>query len=220
MADSIQKVSNSALDPSLTQSTLPDVQSPDIGKNEFLELLVAQLKNQDPLDPQNGDEFAVNLAQFTQVEQLIEINDKLGGDDAASQGVSSLASYLGHEVILDSNQVSVENNDGGILKFNLSSDVSSMKVELLDEAGGVKETIELGASSAGSQSIVLNGLDTKSGKFDYKITANSVNGSPFDVEAQVGGIVSGFIPGPDQTLLIGGKEVSISEILEVHKVQS
>ncbi len=45
--------------------------------NTFMTLLVAQLKNQDPLEPQQGSEFVAQLAQFNSLEQLININDRL-----------------------------------------------------------------------------------------------------------------------------------------------
>jgi flagellar basal-body rod modification protein FlgD len=48
-----------------------------MGKDEFVKLLVAQMSNQDPLNPMDGKELAVQLAQFSNVEQLININEKL-----------------------------------------------------------------------------------------------------------------------------------------------
>jgi flagellar basal-body rod modification protein FlgD len=49
----------------------------EMGKDAFLKLLVAQLKNQDPLAPSDGKEMAAQLAQFTSVEQLVSMNDTL-----------------------------------------------------------------------------------------------------------------------------------------------
>jgi flagellar basal-body rod modification protein FlgD len=48
-----------------------------MGKDAFLQLLVAQLKNQDPLAPSDGKEMAAQLAQFSNVEQLVTVNDTL-----------------------------------------------------------------------------------------------------------------------------------------------
>jgi flagellar basal-body rod modification protein FlgD len=48
-----------------------------MGKDEFLKLLVAQMKNQDPLNPMDGQQMAAQLAQFSSVEQLISANDTL-----------------------------------------------------------------------------------------------------------------------------------------------
>lgn len=52
--------------------------SSQMGKTEFLELLVAQLKNQDPLDPVNNDQFVTQLASFSSLEQLMSINEGVG----------------------------------------------------------------------------------------------------------------------------------------------
>jgi flagellar basal-body rod modification protein FlgD len=49
----------------------------EMGKEQFLQLLVAQLKNQDPMNPQDGAQMATQLAQFSSVEQLISANDML-----------------------------------------------------------------------------------------------------------------------------------------------
>ncbi|RMD85010.1 MAG: hypothetical protein D6808_06030 [Candidatus Dadabacteria bacterium] len=214
MANDVKGIQAGSLDPSLFEASNPEPKTQEIGKDQFLKLLVAQLKNQDPLDPQKGDEFAVNLAQFSQVEQLVELNKKLGGD---TQNSASLASYLGNEVILDTDKITVSNNDGGILRVNLPTDISSMQIDLIDESGSVVETVNLGESSAGTQTVILNGLDTSSGTYDFKVTAKTESGTEFDVDAKVGGIVTGFIPGPDQVLLLGNREVKVSDIREVYK---
>ena len=60
-------------------SRTPPVAGPSsvLGKDEFLQLLVAQLRHQDPLSPMEGAEFAAQLAQFSSVEQLVSANDTL-----------------------------------------------------------------------------------------------------------------------------------------------
>jgi flagellar basal-body rod modification protein FlgD len=67
--ESAGSTSTSSLVKSLQQAsgTEKKASKGDIGKNEFLNMLVTQLKNQDPLDPMDGDQFAVDLAQFSQV---------------------------------------------------------------------------------------------------------------------------------------------------------
>ena len=63
-------------------NTAPDApatsNTPPVTQDTFLKLLVEQLKNQDPLAPQDGAQFIAQLAQFNSVEQLISINTKLG----------------------------------------------------------------------------------------------------------------------------------------------
>lgn len=56
-----------------------------LGKDAFMKLLVAQLKNQDPMNPQDGQQMAAQLAQFTSVEQLQKLNETMTAG-AAGQG--------------------------------------------------------------------------------------------------------------------------------------
>lgn len=186
----------------------------EVGKDEFLQLLVTQLKNQDPLEPMKGEEFAVNLAQFSQLEQLIAINQKLtGSDDSAA--VASLAGYLGKEITLVDNNIQFSNGDGGIIKFDLAQEASSVRVELLNSDGSVKDVIEIGELNAGRQAVALAGNTSENGTYAYRIMAKGRDGREFQVAGRVAGVVSGFVPGPEPKLLIGSREVDPSAIAEV-----
>ena len=70
---------------------IPTNKKGDMGKDSFLQLLVAQLKNQDPLSPSDGKEMAAQLAQFSSVEQLVSANDTPGQirDALKLQGAAS-----------------------------------------------------------------------------------------------------------------------------------
>jgi flagellar basal-body rod modification protein FlgD len=87
-----------------TTQTTTTKKNDQLGKNEFLTLLITQLKNQDPEQPVDSKEFATQLAQFTQVERLISIDEKLG---PKSGDIGSVAGYLGQQVTLDGSTVSV-----------------------------------------------------------------------------------------------------------------
>ncbi len=184
-----------------------------IGQNEFLQLLITQLKNQDPLDPMKNDQFAVDMAQFTQVEQLIKINEKLDKEEGGDLG--SLASYLGREVSLADTQVNVEGGDGGRMSLNLVGDAADVKIELLNADGSVKEAIEVGALTKGKHSVALDNVQTTDGAYNYRVTATDSTGANVTTKAQISGIVSGFVPGAEPKLLIGSREISPSEIKEV-----
>lgn len=187
-----------------------------IGKNEFLQMLVTQLKNQDPMNPMNGDQFAVNLAQFSQLEQLVSINEKLGGTDSTGGTDSaSLASYLGHEVLTDSKTVTVDGNDGGLLRVNMPSDAANVDVELFDKDGKSVKTVKFGEVKKGEQSLMLNDIDVANGDYTYKITMTTAAGGTSSVLGRTGGLVSGFIPGADPKLLIGSREISPADVKTV-----
>src|SRR5690625_601492 len=91
-----------------------------LGQQEFLHLLVAQMQNQDPLNPMDGTEFASQLAQFNSVEQLIHLNQGLGmlqaSQDAMSSSLSNsmAASLAGKQVKALSNQLWLESGEGKI----------------------------------------------------------------------------------------------------------
>lgn len=219
MASSVIDTSiiNSLNQPAANEKTKKKGDPTSIDGNEFLTLLITQLKNQDPTDPMKDEDFAVNMAQFTQVEQLIKINDKLEAQSGGGGGdLGSLASYLGREVSIDSDQIAVEGNDGGRIRVNLPSDAASVQVELLNADGSVKETIDAGALAKGRYSLALTDLQTTEGSYGYRVTARDANGVSLNVNPKVAGIVSGFIPGADPKLVIGSREVSPSEITEVN----
>ena len=202
------------LDQSLT--SIPAAAKKDksaVDKTDFLNLLVTQLKHQDPLEPMKNEEFAVQLAQFSQLEQLISINQKVGGGQQAD--LSSLASYLGHEVSISSDKIAVKGQDGGQLKLDLVQDAREVEVEVLGSDGAVKQSLKLGPLTAGKHIVALKGIDVANGEYQFQVKATSTHGGEFKPDVKVAGIVSGFVPGPEPKLLIGSREVDPSEVTEV-----
>lgn len=194
-----------------TAATSKKRKNDELGKNEFLSLLVTQLKNQDPLDPMKSEEFAVNLAQFSQLEQLVSINDNL---TAGSSDAASMAGYLGQEVYVAADKLEVEGGKGGKLKFTLPQD-AAVTVELLRNDGSIAERVNVGQLKAGEQTVDLSGLTSPSGEYGFRVSAQGAVGPATNPTARVGGIVTGFVPGPKPTLLVGSREVPPADIVEV-----
>jgi len=204
------QVAGDALGGAASKKDNPEI----IDQTEFLELLVTQLQNQDPLNPMQNEEFAVQLAQFTQVEQLIGINEKLESDKG-SDSFGSLVSYLGQEVWLDSDVVSVSNGNAGEIAFQLGNNASNVQVELVDSAGIVQQVLSFGPLSSGSHRIPLDEVTAANGDYQARVKAVSSGGGEITPEVSVAGIVNGYIPGPNPTLLVGDREVLTSEISRV-----
>lgn len=204
----------SKLDPSLTQIPQKEARKKDeIGQNEFMTLLVAQLKAQDPMDPMKNEDFAVNLAQFSQLENLVAIKETLKGGD---NSIASLSGYLGQQVLLNSNEVVAHEGDAGQLLINLSGNAANVEVNLLNAEGGVVDTINYGAVEAGEHTLQLNGLSAANGAYGVSVSASSSTGSSVGVTSNVSGLVTGFIPGDQPTLLLGNREIDPALIKEVH----
>lgn len=193
-------------------STNNQIKNAQISKNEFLNLLVTQLKNQDPLDPMKNDQFAVNLAQFSQLEQLVSINDKIGTQKA---DLNSMAAYLGHMVTLNNDTTTVANHAGGTVKFDLAKDAADVRIDLVRDDGSVADSFSLGAMAQGSQTIQLANVGADDGVYHVRVEGQSTIGTILQPKVYAAGMVSGFIPGPEPKLLVGNKQVDPSEVLEV-----
>lgn len=218
MANDLQVGITDRLDPSLTQ--LP-VEKEDpkngaqVNKDEFLQLLVVQLQNQDPLDPMKNEDFAVNLAQFSQLEQLVDINNKIGAEKETGTDISSLASYLGHNVALNTDSIEVESGNGGSIKFKLDNTSPNVKLDLLAADGSIVKTVSLGQFDKGTHVVDLENLGVSSGNYGFNVKALNPAGFEQTLDAKVAGIVSGFVPGAEPKLLVGSKEVTPGDIAEV-----
>ena len=185
--------------------------SQQVSKDQFLQLLVTQLKNQDPMNPMDSQQFAVNLAQFSQLEQLVSINNKIGNSSTDS---SSLAGYLGQEVSLNKQTVSVGGGNGGLLQVNVPNDVDSLSVQLTDAQGRVQDTQQFNNVKKGQQTLSLGSVKAPDGEYSFTVTATS-GSQTSQLAANPAGIVSGFVPGANPQLVVNGSEVALSDIKQV-----
>lgn len=188
--------------------------SNELGRDDFLKLLVTQLKQQDPLDPVKNEEFAVNLAQFSQLEQLVAIRNAVDGGGSSSSA-SGLAGYLGQQVTLSEPEISVQGGSADGVRVTLPSDAASAELVLSRDGLGVVERVPLGALSAGSQVISLEGLRAPPGDYKIELKGMSATGTELTGTAAPVGIVTGFIPGPEPKLVVGSREVALSQIARV-----
>lgn len=144
-------------------------------QDRFLKLLVTQLQNQDPLSPMDNAELTSQIAQINTVTGIATLNTSvqaLSGQFLQMQTLQG-ASLIGKDVIVPGNKLDIANGvaQGG---FELAAAADSVKVEVLNAAGTVVDTVQLGASSAG-----VNGFNWVSGNYDnssgltFRVTAMS-----------------------------------------------
>jgi flagellar basal-body rod modification protein FlgD len=110
-----------------TTTTTPTAKSPDdqFGKDTFLKLLVAQLRYQNPLDPQDGSQFLAQTAQFTMVEKLTALEAETKTQVSANQ-VLAASTMIGHEVMYkDANE---EDQTGVVSSVKLTADGPVLRI--------------------------------------------------------------------------------------------
>ncbi|KAA8744908.1 flagellar hook assembly protein FlgD [Pseudomonas koreensis] len=159
-----------------------------LGKDAFLQLLVTQLKNQNPLDPQDNSAFVAQLAQFSSLEGITTLNStvsSLAGNYSSSQALQA-SSLVGRNVIVQTNTVQLDDPSKGMTgSVTVPSSIAGGTVSITDSSGTVVRTIDLGSRAAGSASFTWDGKDkdgnlVKTGTYTVKANA-SINGTATDM---------------------------------------
>ncbi|UTW47308.1 flagellar hook assembly protein FlgD [Bacterioplanoides sp. SCSIO 12839] len=134
----------------------------ELGRDAFLELMVAQLKNQNPLKPTDNQAFVAQLAQFSTVEGIGQLNDTT--DSLASKFSSASAlqasSMVGQNVIVEGNQNGLLLHNGIVSGYTeVPGSASNMELRIEDENGQLLERFSLGARGEGPMSVRWDGLN-------------------------------------------------------------
>lgn len=136
--------------------------SKELGKNEFLELLVAQLNNQNPLEPQENGEFIAQLAQFSQVEGIEKLNTSMGSLLSGYQSSQALqaSSLVGRKVIVPADKAVVDTSETFKASLVLPVSSSNVYVNVYDSTGKAVNRVNLGQQAAGNVSFMWDGKDS------------------------------------------------------------
>lgn len=134
----------------------------ELGKNEFLELMLAQLENQNPLEPQDNGEFISQLAQFSSLEEMQGVSNSIGdlvGEFRSSQALQASA-MVGRTVLVPGTASRlVEGGEiGGSVAVHQAT--SSLTISIKNSAGELVHQIDLGEVEAGYQKFTWDGKDS------------------------------------------------------------
>lgn len=134
----------------------------DLGKDQFLELLVAQMNNQDPLSPQENGEFIAQLAQFSTVEGIENMNTSMEALLSGYQSSQALqaSSMVGRTVVVPSDKAIVDTANGLEGQFALPSDSGAVSIKVLNSSGSLVDTINMGSLEAGMHDFIWDGQDS------------------------------------------------------------
>lgn len=152
---------------------------PQAAQDRFLKLFVAQLNNQDPLNPLDNAQMTSQMAQINTVTGIQQVNETLKNLSAQMGAASSLqgVSLIGREALVDGSSLRV---DGGVARgsFTLPAQADAIRVDVLGAAGQLLGSVDLGPRGSGVQSFEwsLNGVDPALVD-TFQVTATA-NGQP------------------------------------------
>src|ERR1051325_11801141 len=141
----------SVTQPTVQQSSTQTPPNQTIDKNGFLQLLIAQLKNQDPLQPMDNQQFAVQLATFNSLEQLMDIDKQLTTLQTTQGQANQFnsASLIGKQIQADGNTVALQNGGSTTLGYRLSANATKVSLKIQDSNGTLVRQLDLGPQGRG-----------------------------------------------------------------------
>jgi flagellar basal-body rod modification protein FlgD len=158
-----------------TSSASANSLDPAASQDRFLKLLVAQLNNQDPMNPMDNAQMTTQLAQINTVSGIQELNKTVQGLVGQFTQMQMLqgSSLVGHNVLTVGNTVNKEGTTGSGA-MDLATDASSVTVQVINSSGAVVDTVDLGAQTAGRHSFTTNlSQYTSTGDLSFKVVAQN-----------------------------------------------
>ncbi len=224
--EDIGEVLNKVADPNHIDASkkMRTVGDPELGKDAFMTLLLTQMKNQDPTNPLKSHEMAAQLAQFTQLEKLANIDSGISGlrKDAQPNTNFQALSFIGKTITTDNSKVSrTDTESAHDIRFTLPSDAQELKMVVKDAAGNPIRNLEYKNLKTGKNELNWNGMTddgSKAAPGDYTIAfeATASNGKKMHIETKTEGTISGvnFTPKGPQ-LMVGKQVVSMDDVKSI-----
>lgn len=195
-----------------------------LGKDAFMALFVAQLKNQDPLNPLSDKDTTAQMAQFAQLEQTTNMNNMLKGIATALKVNQTLqaASLIGKSILASGNSLSKEGDSVSKLNLDIPKGVTKVKVNVHDSTGNIVRTVDLKNVKDGKMSFAWDGKNTSGSKaadgiYKISVVAENDDGKKFLVPTQVDGKVKSVeVKNGQQVLaLADGREVLLTSVWKI-----
>lgn len=182
-----------------------------LGKDEFFKIMVTQIQHQDPLKPYQNEQMAAQMAQFSALEQMVNVNQNIDKLAQAQQPLQQLtsASLIGKYVTADSSRLLHTEGKYSDIIFDLPNDAMKVRATIINEKGENIQQIEKEGLKKGSNRFEWDGrrankMPCPSGNYMVQIFAEDENGKPIQVSTQKTAIVHGVgFEGKDTVLLTG-----------------
>jgi len=193
-----------------------------LGKDDFLKIFLAQMRNQDPLNPMKGTEFTAQLAQFSSLEQLFNVNDNLESLKGAQGDTNKYdaLNFIGKNIVAGGDQLSL--GEIGIANGGFQIQArADCTVNVTDDAGNLVRTIPLGLLDAGQHTFEWDGMNSSGlhsppGIYSFAVNAMDETVSPVLADTMTSGKVTRVnLEGDTPILYVGDIQVNFSQVLDI-----
>lgn len=209
------------VDPSKKMRT---VGSDKLGKDAFMSMMLAQMKNQDPTNPLKSHEMAAQMAQFTSVEQMMNMNKTLEEIRNAQKPTEQFQTlnFIGKAVSGDSAKVvRLKGDKEHTVTYNLPQDAQGVQIKIRNSDGDIVRKVDLREIKKGERSWVWNGqndsgVTTPVGEYQFIIEAKTKDDRKLAVKTDFQGVITGVsqtAEGP--VLLVGDQSVKLKDVKKV-----
>lgn len=195
-----------------------------LGEDQFLQLLVKQMQYQDPLDPMSNEEWIAQLAEFSSLEQLSQLNDSLSQsldwDYLQMQTINNTnaTSLIGKDVTATYSTIYLDDDNMPQIAYNTTEFAQKVTINISDADGNVVRTIVTENVEPGQNSIAWDGRDKngdrlEDGFYTVDITGVDANGEDMTPSTYLEGRVTGVVYRDGSAYLkVNGVEVPLSEV--------
>jgi flagellar basal-body rod modification protein FlgD len=195
----------------------------EMDKLDFMNLLIAQIKNQDPLSPMNNQEFIAQLSQFTSLQEMQEIKGTLEENLALSQSLNNtmLLGLVGKPVTVEGNLATVE--AGEVTQNQVQVEAAGTAMVQVKNAAGVVVTsypvvLKSGFNDISWDGKTAGGAAAEDGVYTLEVEATGAGGDPLSVTSLMTGPVDSirYLNGM-AVVEVAGQSFYVSEIWEVRR---
>lgn len=198
-----------------------------LGRNEFLNLLLTQMQMQDPFEPMKNEDMIAQLAQFSSLEQLQNMNEGLQQSLDADLMLGQLlnntmaTTLIGKEVRVATDTFDRAAGHAVTLGYRLNGEAKQVKITVLDSSGKTVRTLEPSEFGKGVHTVEWDGKDAQgndlpAGTYTFKVSATAVDDSQIDTESLLVGRVAAIrYRDGNARAVLGDTEFLMSAIEEI-----
>ena len=199
-----------------------------LDRDAFLNLLITQLQNQDPLNPTDSTEFTAQLAQFSSLEQLGNVNDNLKQlqNFQASINNSQAVSLIGKEITASGNSLNYVDGQPAGCEFKLEGNASVAVVSVYDHTGQFVRSFENENLAAGPHTLYWDGTDqngypAEPGNYTFEVLAADASGNNIKTTTYFNGQVNKVVFDNWATyVIVGDQRVALGDIVQVGEIEN